>query len=194
MSRPGEGSWGLLWGLDTFFRSSSAIRLAVVWVSAGRVVPGEGRVGHVSRPRAGSRGLSPDLDTAARSSRPTRSAESGFRWSSQCPATKEPGTTVETPSGRQWLRPVGGLLRRAPTLNQRLWGSVGRVVPREVRAGHVSRPPASPLGPSPDLDTPPRSSSATRSAEREFRRSSGARGSAGRVVPRDEGAVVPLVE
>ena len=47
----------------------------------------------------------------------------------------------------------------------------GRVVPREERAGHVSRPQPSPRRPSPDLDTPPRSSSATRSADGEFRRS-----------------------
>ena len=50
--------------------------------SAGRVVPGEERAGHVSRPRPSFRGLSPDLDTPPRSSSATRSADGEFRWSS----------------------------------------------------------------------------------------------------------------
>ena len=49
-----------------------------------------------------------------------------------------------------------------------MWVPSGRVVPGEERAGHVSRPPAGPLGPTPDLDTPPRSSAATRSADAGF--------------------------
>ena len=111
---------------------------------AGRVVPREERAGHVSRPPAGPLEPSPDLDTAARSSRPTRSAL---------------GTRLLVP-------------RRL--LDQRNPPTAGRVVPREERAGHVSRPPAGPQEPSPDLDTPPRSSSATRSAEPTHRWSSSA--------------------
>ncbi len=50
--------------------------------STGRVVPRDEGAGHVSRPRPSPRGPSPDLDTATRSSRPTRSADGGFR----CPS------------------------------------------------------------------------------------------------------------
>ena len=60
-------------------------------------------------------------------------------------------------------------------LDRRFGGPAGRVVPGEERAGHVSRPRPSRREPAPDLDTPPRSSSATRSAVAWFRWSSSAR-------------------
>ena len=91
------------------------------------------------------------------------------------------GRVVHRPSaGRVVPRPSAGRVVHRP--------SAGRVVPREERAGHVSRPQPSPHRPSPDLDTPPRSSSATRSAGGGSRWSSSARTSAGRVVPREERA------
>ena len=60
----------------------------------------------------------------------------------------------------------GSLAFHSPAVGQGFQtASAGRVVPRDEGAGHVSRPRPSPWGLSPDLDTPPRSSSATRSAE-----------------------------
>ena len=53
-------------------------------------------------------------------------------------------------------------------------GFAGRVVPGDGGAGHVSRPPAGPQEPSPDLDTAARSSRPTRSADGESRWSSNA--------------------
>ncbi len=112
---------------------------------AGRVVPRDEGAGHVSRPRPSPQGSSPDLDTAARHFDTRRSF-------------------------------LALLLSASPRglLDQRMCSPAGRVVPRDEGAGHVSRPRPSPRGRSPDLDTPPRSSSAIRSADVESRWSSSA--------------------
>ena len=143
--------------------------------SAGRVVPRDEGAGRVSRPRPSPRERSPDLDTAARSSSATRSAKLRSRWSSSAPrrrsrarvetSTKSPRTLTGSRHGSSFLAAysISGCV-----------GSAGRVVPRDEGAGHVSRPRPGPRGLSPDLDTPPRSSSATRSAVGSCRWSSSA--------------------
>ena len=189
--------------LDTPPRSSSATRSAVLWVSAGRVVPREERAGHVSRPRPSPRGLSADLDTAARSSRPTRSASGARllvprrlldqrnpRWSSSAPRRRS-RARVETSHGS------AGTLTRSRHASSYLVGysisGQGVLVGHSISGCEVplvepasaserrSRPRPSPHGLSPDLDTAARPSRPTRSTDTE--------------VPPVEGRpVVPLVE
>ncbi len=131
-----------------------------LWGSAGRVVPGEERAGHVSRPRPGLRGRSPDLDTAARPSRPTRSAEwgpsrptrsaewgpsrptrsavVGFRWSSSArrgTSRARVETSTKSPETRGRFRP--------PRRPGQSWGTW----PSRTQARNSFRSPVSPSRP-----------------------------------------------
>ena len=114
---------------------------------------------------------------------PVHAPDVGGAISSRLPRLAGDSILTHAPSGAPPLT-----VETEVGLERGVDGSVGRVVPREERAGHVSRPWPGPCGPLRDLDTPPRSSSATRSADVWFRWSSGARFSAGRVVPREERA------
>ena len=114
--------------------------------------------------------LVPRAATQYKSSSATRSAKLRSRWSSSAPrrrsrarvetSARSPGTFTGSRHASSFL--VGYSISGCV-------GPAGRVVPRDEGAGHVSRPRPSPRRPSPDLDTPPRSSSATRSADGEFR-------------------------
>ncbi len=163
-------------------------------VPAGRVVPRDEGAGHVSRPQPSPRRPSPDLDTAARPSRPTRSTDAWVPAGRGAPCCSAGRVVPREERAGHVSRPQPSPRRPSPDLDTAArpsrptrstdaWVpagrgapccSAGRVVPREERAGHVSRPQASPSRPSPDLDTPPRSSSATRPAVALFRWSSSA--------------------
>ena len=134
----------------------------------------------------------------------------GSRWSSSAPRgtsrarvetrAKPPQTLTRSRHGRSSLTAYSISGYHGPAGRVVPRGSAGRVVPatkeplfrwsssapRGTSRARVETPTKSP-GTSPDLDTPPRSSSATRSADGEFRwpatRSAGVRVSAGRVVP-----------